>query len=185
MLINFSFYKLVVSEQIMITLSQIIGLTSLAIEFRDGEYESIALNDHMDSEPHGGVHEYFGSRMNHLSRFANLKRLTILEICGDLQQWKKHLLDALLNNPDLEHLSLSISHETMDMTDVVEQSLPNDQRTYYRLFADLCLQYGERADAQLKLRSLRLSSGIYFPEVQCLMRMIDTTYLCDIFICNW
>lgn len=169
----------------MIPLSRIQGLRSLVIEFSNEHHQRVAFNDFQNTEDSGEAHERFENRMKYLSRFSNLTRLTLLEICDNLQQWTNHLLQTLLNNSGLEHISLSVNNASMHLADFFEGNLDHDQRTYYRFFTDLCLQYGKKSDARLKLRSLRLASGICFPELQDLAQMVDATCIHEIFVCNW
>lgn len=113
--------------------------------------------------------------------FESLTRLTILNMHGNMNYWLAWLLDVLVGSPSLEHLSLSISGETM----INRERLPTpDIQPCRSFFLDLCQAYGKKVARPMKLRSLRLGESIQFPARSTLSVLTDTKYLEELYMCT-
>lgn len=185
-----SAYDVRLSRRCFDVLSTISSLTALVICF-DDEMENwlgIAIAGE-PVEPVTAVRRAraFGDAALCFSLFRNLCKLTILNIWGDLSQWRTAIVDILQQSPNLHSLTLSIGAITVESCQRRGDAWPRRQvpdRSYYRFFSDICEESQQRCLGRLRLRSLRLGEGIGFPRLSSLIKLVDSTTMQDVHIHN-
>ncbi|KAK8141983.1 hypothetical protein G3M48_009529 [Beauveria asiatica] len=175
-------HELDVSDDIMLALSNTTFLKSLVLHFAIRIESLLSRRDNPDQDEYGlAAAPWHGRPCCILPPFENLKRLTLVNIFGELRYWLEWILGLLCRSPALEHLSFSIASSTRTAiwTEMRESaaSLP-----YHTFFSDLCNKYGHQSSKQLKLRTLHLKEPIRFPNLPTLSKLTDTTYLEDIYV---
>lgn len=89
--------------------------------------------------------------------FSGLRELSLYNIWGDVKCWRQQILQVMLNSPELEHITLSISRDTAERLDMVEAEEGEvDWRFYMDLFHWLCHEYTTEQGRPLKLKSVQL-----------------------------
>ena len=129
----------------------------------------------------------FGDVASCFSQFQNLRKLALLNIWGDLIQWRTAIVDVLQQSPRLQSLALAIGEGTVESCQRRGDAIPVRQvqeRSYYRFLYGICEQSRERGLQPLSLHSLRLGNGIGFPDFSCLSHLLDLTKMKDIHIYN-
>ncbi|KAJ6782700.1 hypothetical protein PWT90_10516 [Aphanocladium album] len=135
----------------------------------------------LDAEVAAARQQLFSGVPATLERFQGLTRLTLLEIWGDIEEWKNCLVQCLVQNPGLQHLALSLHFQTRDLADVRgDASQPVPERRSFQFLCSICEQFAQLTTTRLRLRSLRVDSNIGFPEVAVLSRLTEVFFLEDI-----
>ncbi len=98
-------------------------------------------------------------------------QLTLLNMFSELSYWSSWILELLLQNPTLEHLSFSIGDQTKWAINDDDKGLYNGAYPYRTFFSGLCRKYARRTSIKLALRSLRLEQPIEFPKLSTLSKL--------------
>lgn len=162
-------------------------LNSLVLRFPDdmagwlGMAEGLPRIAHIEPSLALARQRHFGGILTCLQKLQNIKRLTLLEIWGPLDQWAMSLLNVLRQSPGLRQLALSISEQAKDWATRNDSTdTPLAESNYFQFFSKICIRYGETEDRRLQLSSLRLAKNIGFPELHHLRRLTETAYLKDL-----
>lgn len=134
----------------------------------------------LDGEVAAARQQLFRGVPSRLERFRGLTRLTLLEIWGDIEEWKPSIVQCIVHN-GLQHLALSLHFTARDLAaKQSDASKPLSQRRWFRFISNICDQFAQLTRTRLKLRSLRLDSNIGLPELATLSRLTEVHYLEDI-----
>ena len=119
-----------------------------------------------------------------VSAFSRLHRLSLHKMWGDMITWKAELLQTLQNSPHLNHISLSVSSRTESMYYTSRSPVHHSSNPCFSFFADLATQYAELQEQALKLKSLRLSRRISFPNMSAIVKSVNLNALEEVHIDN-
>ena len=111
-------------------------------------------------------------RMPDITVFTDLEELTLLNLYGDLAQWRDQIVQVLTNSTRLQRLGLSIASEALSRLRRTEY---DDE--FLRWFNLLCVSYGESGGSPLPLRSLRCGTAVLPEDAALLEQLVDMNCL--------
>ncbi|KAH8900673.1 hypothetical protein GQ53DRAFT_835616 [Thozetella sp. PMI_491] len=114
-----------------------------------------------------------------VSNFSNLEELTITNIYGDLNIWRRQLVHLLKSSPNLRHLHLGLSYN------VVERHCHDGLHELFTDFFDeICNDFTQSGCSPLKLRSLGCGTCFLPQSVTALHKLTEMEYLEELYIRN-
>ncbi|KAJ2985063.1 hypothetical protein NUW58_g5734 [Xylaria curta] len=105
-----------------------------------------------------------------------LTRLSLINMCGELDVWKRWLVRVISESPQLKRLSLSIERQTIERLGLWSDVRVDDIECHSNIVQYISRELG----APLNLECLRLGDGLQFPAPDA----ICATKLAEAYISN-
>ena len=114
--------------------------------------------------------------MPDLTVFADLEKLSLLNLYGDLRQWSDQVARVLTRSPNPNSLALSLSIE------VISRLLCHSPYEYWAWFKSVCRLYEEDGGLPLPLQSLHCGTAIFPRSSEAPEQLVDLNYLEEVYV---
>jgi len=152
------------------------GLKALSFDFNMMEEYVLELSNERPDDEVLRARELF--TMPDLTIFANLEKLSLLNLYGDLRQWRRQVAQVLQKSPNLNNFALSLS------VDAISRFSSDDPDQYWGWIEALCKTYAEEGGSPLPIRSLHCGTAIFPQDSADLEQLLDLSHLEEVSIEN-
>lgn len=153
-------------------------LKTLSFDFERMEGSVLDLVNDEPDEKDARARQLF--TMPDLTVFRDLNELSLLNLYGDLVDWRAQLVQVLRSSPDLKTLSLSLSVDALSRHCLVTNRIEQ----YWCWFQALCASYVEAGGSPLPLRSLFCGTAVFPDDSVLLNKLVDLNFLEEVYIEN-
>jgi len=152
------------------------GLKALSFDFERMEEDVLELSNERPDDKVLRARELF--TMPDLAIFSHLEKLSLLNVYGDLHQWRGQVARLLQKSPNLNSLALSLS------VDAIWRFSDDDSNQYRNWFESLCETYAEGGGSPLPIRSLHCGTAIFPPNSADLEQLLHLGHLEEVSVEN-